>query len=209
MQLNRIKETKDLGILFDSRLNFNNHITALENVCYKILGFIFRITKDFQNINTIIRLFNTLIRTKLEYATEIWSPYYIYQKITIEKIQKKCLKICYFKKYKIKFEGDYQELLEEFNALSMEKRRFIQQNMFLYKIVNNIITDSKLLENLDFNVPTINLRNSITFRFKCPRTNYQSNSPLVRICNTFNKIRADIDIFGMTIKEFHKILITT
>lgn len=201
-QLNRKNETKDLGVLFQSQLTFTSHITSLENSCYKILGFIFRITRDFNNTDIIIKLFNSLIRTKLEYATEIWNPYYTYQKLIIEKIQKKCLRYCFFKKHNIKFEGTYPELLQQFSAESLEKRRFIQQNMFLYKIVNDIIKDSNLLQNLNFNVPAANLRRPLTFTYKCPKTNYQMNSPLVRMCNAYNNIEVDIDIFGMTLQQY-------
>lgn len=208
LQVDRKNETKDLGIVFHSQLIFNNHLTALENSCYKLLGFIFRITREFQDTSVIIRLFNSLIRPKLEYAIEIWNPYYTYQKLSIEKIQKKCFKYCFFKRNHVKFEGGYQDLLQQFNADSLEHRRSIQQQVFLYKIVNNIIKDSELLQNLNFNVRTTNIRNSLTFTYRCPRTNYQLNSPLVRMCNAYNNLEANIDIFGMSLKQYKAALTT-
>ncbi|WP_219823795.1 hypothetical protein, partial [Enterobacter cloacae complex sp. 2DZ2F20B] len=55
--LKRCTTFKDLGITFDSKLTFNAHIEILCLQCYKLLGFLFRNTRDFDN-RVLVRFFN-------------------------------------------------------------------------------------------------------------------------------------------------------
>jgi hypothetical protein len=66
---------KDLGVIFDSHLTFADHCEELQNKCLKLLGFILRTCVDFKDPRTIIKLFNSLIRSRLEYCSTIWSPH--------------------------------------------------------------------------------------------------------------------------------------
>ncbi|RZC34523.1 hypothetical protein BDFB_003799 [Asbolus verrucosus] len=72
---------KDLGVSFDDKLNFNQHILNICNSAIRTLGFIVRNSRDFYDIRTIKVLFFTLIRSKLEYVSSIWSPYYTHLKV--------------------------------------------------------------------------------------------------------------------------------
>ena len=90
--LERKTEIKDLGVWFDSKLNFEKHITAKVNESYRLSGFIKRISQNFVNPLTVTRLFNTSIRSKMEYCRIGWDPYHINKMKQIEKLQKKFLK---------------------------------------------------------------------------------------------------------------------
>lgn len=205
-KLDRKTETKDLGIIFDSKLTFNNHIENLNHTCFKLLGFVFRITREFQSSESVIKIYNALIRTKLEYASVIWNPYYIYQKLSIEKVQKKCLKYCYYKQTGQGFRGEYSDLLQLFNTKLLEKRRKNQQLIFLFKIINGFLDDDNLLCKINFYVPTANLRKPPIFKTEIVKTNYGKNSPIVRICNEFNNIITsfEINIFGVSVNSFKR-----
>ena len=58
IQLSRCSQFKDLGVILDSKLTFNNHINDIVASSYRNLGFIIRNTKDFVDNNTLILLFN-------------------------------------------------------------------------------------------------------------------------------------------------------
>lgn len=45
---------KDLGIIFDTELSFREHFQYIINRCNKLIGFIFRITKNFKNPRSLI-----------------------------------------------------------------------------------------------------------------------------------------------------------
>jgi ribonuclease P/MRP protein subunit RPP40 len=83
----RTSQYKDLGVTFDERLNFNEHINLIINSSVKMLGFIIRSTLCLQSSEVLVRLYIAYIRSKLEYCVLIWSPFYNYQRIHIEKVR--------------------------------------------------------------------------------------------------------------------------
>ena len=95
--LERIKQFKDLRVLFDEKLSFNNHIHAIVKSSYKNLGFIMRGTQCFPRISTIKGLYFAFVRSKLEYCFQVWNPIYNKYVILIEYIQRKFARYCYFK----------------------------------------------------------------------------------------------------------------
>lgn len=202
--LSRKNQMKDLGVIFDEKLAFNNHINSLESRCYKLLGFICRITKEFYNAKAIKYIFDTLVRSKMEYASIIWSPYYTYQKLSLEKIQKKCLKYCYYRENKVKYEGDYDSLLRIFNTKSLERRRNDGLLLFLYKIIHGAINDVNLSSKLEFYMPFRELRKNRTFVVKYASTNYCKNSPIVKMCREFNNLSGDIDVLSASYGQFRR-----
>jgi hypothetical protein len=60
---------KDLGVIIDSKLTFVPHIQYICAHATKMLGFIIRKTNSFKSIDSLITLFNSYIRSKLEYCS--------------------------------------------------------------------------------------------------------------------------------------------
>jgi len=87
-KLEQVCSIKDLGISIDSNMSFEKHTSQIVNDAYKKLGFIIRNAKCFNNIYCISVLYNSMVRSKLEYASVIWSPRYQSQQKRIEQIQK-------------------------------------------------------------------------------------------------------------------------
>ena len=73
------KETiiKDLGVLFDSNMTFVNHIESIASAASKTLGFIMRTAKLFHSPLVLKSLYFSFVLSKLQFASNIWSPYYI------------------------------------------------------------------------------------------------------------------------------------
>lgn len=59
--LRRASTVKDLGILFDSKLKFDEHIEQISCKSYKMLGFLIRCCKGFRNPNTLISLYIIIV----------------------------------------------------------------------------------------------------------------------------------------------------
>jgi len=55
-------------------LLFDVHVDKVVNEAYRNLGLIIRMEKDFRKTETLMRLFQTYVRSKIEYATIIWNP---------------------------------------------------------------------------------------------------------------------------------------
>ncbi|XP_063901358.1 uncharacterized protein LOC135120968 [Zophobas morio] len=91
----RADSVKDLGVQFDKCLTFIDHIETITQSSFKTLGFIVRTCACFNNADAIKTLFQAFIRTKLEYCSLIWSTNYANQSISLEKVQRRCLKYYY------------------------------------------------------------------------------------------------------------------
>jgi hypothetical protein len=53
---------------------FHVHIANIFNDAYKRLGFAMRNSQHLNDIHALSLLFNGIVRSKLEYASIIWSP---------------------------------------------------------------------------------------------------------------------------------------
>ena len=85
-------QEKDLGVTFDTEINFKKHITNITKKANQMLGIIKR-NFSFINKDIFIKLYKSLVRPHLEYGQCIWSPYLIHCKKEIEKVQRRATKI--------------------------------------------------------------------------------------------------------------------
>ena len=146
----------------------------------------------------IRQLFISLVRSILEYASLIWSPYYQCHKYSLQRIQNKLVCYMYYKE-----QGVYDAhvsrtwLCEKYKLVKLEKRREIFNNLYLYKVVNGLIDDQMFLSRLHFNIPTYNTRAVNTFYLpSAAQNNTQLNSPLYRMCMAYNRVQHQCDIFS-------------
>jgi hypothetical protein len=61
----------DLGIILDSKLTFCSHIKNIVKKSNNMLGFMVRQCSEFDNLKTLVFLYNTILRSNLEYNTMI------------------------------------------------------------------------------------------------------------------------------------------
>lgn len=73
--LSRVNMKRDLGVLIDDESSFKNHISLTVRKVYQMLGFIFRCGKHFTNADSMVVLYNALVRSRLEYCSIVWSPF--------------------------------------------------------------------------------------------------------------------------------------
>ena len=90
--INNSQLFKDIGVTFDPKLNFSQHIYELTHKTTKILGILKR-TFIFLNKKTFLLLDKSLIRHHLEYANVTWYPKYEYQSIPVERVQRRATKL--------------------------------------------------------------------------------------------------------------------
>lgn len=197
----------DLGVIFDHTLSFVAHIKSITSQAYKMYGFILRNCKTFTNLNAIKLLFISYVRSRLEYCSVIWSPYYRCHFQSIENIQRKFLK---YLSYRIEgtypLQGiPYHTLIERHDMLSLNIRRKIATLIFLWKLMHSKIDCNDLVQQFNFYVPRLNTRVNIFFRCKTARTNLYLKSPLYSMCSLFNSICHTCDLATSTQKEIIEI----
>src|SRR5450759_2383220 len=89
ISLERVSSICDLGVTIDSKLRFNEHVSIMTAKAFSVLGFIRRHASEFTDIHALKTLYCSLVRSILEYAAPIWSPYHVTHILTIERVQKR------------------------------------------------------------------------------------------------------------------------
>mgnify|MGYP005984197685 CR=1 FL=1 len=100
----------------------------------------------------------------LEFASNIWSPYYICHELVLEKIQRRFLKFLSFKivnSYPPRG-TDYNVLLATHNLESLAFRRRRLGARFIWKIIHGRLDCSDIVNSLRFHVPRPNTRHAVT-----------------------------------------------
>lgn len=203
-ELNRCNNFKDLGVLFDTKLSFTDHISDIIVAAYRNLGFIIRNSKQLVDINTLKILFSTFVRSKLEYACVVWNPGYELHKNNIERIQRRFVRYIWFKTDGIypDFHISHNELLSRFAVKDLTCRREYQTIIMLFKILNNLIDCPDLVKELNFHVPNLQTRShSSTFYLTAPRTNVLAFSPIYVMCSNYVSVQNNLDIFHCNLRD--------
>lgn len=197
---------RDLGVLYDSKLSFKQHVENITNSALKALGFIMRNCSTFSNELALKQLYFALVRSKLEYCSLIWFPIYDEYKLKVENIQRRFLKFLNLKIWGFYPQRGYDHsiLLNNFNVQSLEARRIINSQLFLYKLLHNLVDAPVLLENINFNAPMVHVRHMVPFYLPTPNTNMLLKLPTYIMCSCYNTVGANCDIFHYGYKQFKK-----
>lgn len=203
--LQRVATIKDLGVIQDSGLIFDSHINIISTKASKALGFIMRISKEFESAKTIKILYCAYVRSNLEYASQVWNPMYNVYVSRLEKIQRRFVR---FLNYKFKSNLEYTEACCRHHLLPLVKRREMADVIYLYKIVTGLIDCPQLLSAIRFNIPVRTNRYQRVFLISSASTNYRRNSYLQRVCDNLNKLvqHVDIDLFNTSISSLRSTL---
>ena len=131
---------KDLGILIDHELSWVPHINNITTNAKKMCGWILSVfyTRDS---SVLLLLFNSLVRSKLEYCNIVWNPYLIKDILKVEGIQR------YFTS---KLQGlkdlNYWQRLRTLHIMSLQRRRERNIIIYLWKIKNKVVPNCCKME---------------------------------------------------------------
>jgi hypothetical protein len=149
VNLEHVDVMKDLGVKFDPKLKFTDHINEKINKAYGILGLIKRNFK-YLSEECFVTLYKTLVRSHLEYAQGVWSPHLVGLVKSIEKVQMRATKLI------PRIMGlPYIERLKELKLPTLKYRRVRGDMIELYKMISGIYNKDV---SLNFNYATTNLR---------------------------------------------------
>jgi len=91
IELERTSSMKDLGVIIDCKLKFQDHIKQKINKANSMLGIIRRNFKEM-DVDSFVCLYKVFVRRHLEYAESVWNPQYMYLIDDLEKVQKQATK---------------------------------------------------------------------------------------------------------------------
>lgn len=164
--LERVDQFTDLGVVISSDLSYQKHIKGKVNKANSMVGLIKRTTGKLAAPNVMSKLFETLVRSHLEYCSPVWSPRNKRDIVLIERVQRGFTK-CILKNLEL----NYKERLLHLGLLPLSFRREMSDLLFLHKCIHGVY-------DVDFNKYVTASRN-ISLRSG-------SSGPLFRqlACNT-------------------------
>lgn len=179
----------DLGVIFDTKLSFKPHFGKIVTKGFRMLGFLFRSTSHFSTVKPYLLLYNTLVRSQLEYCVQIWNPNYANHSDYIERVQKRFLMFIFRKNLLPHGPTSYSHswTRRKLDLLSLKNRRTYLELVFLYKSIHGLNDSSSYIGGYNFYSVRSNTRNRNTFYYGSVRSNLGANSPLQRIMRLYNR----------------------
>ena len=199
--IEKVTYFKDLGVTFSCNFTFNKHINNVVSKSFQMFGFMRRVLEPISDPTVYLSLYHSLIRSRLEYCSFIWSPASRTLVSKIERVQKKFLKYAAFKCTKVNNNLSYDNLCANFNLQSLENRRKMLDTRNLNKLFTNDINCPYLLSTVQIRVP----RSNIMTRYKPvfhvdSRLNVRKNSPIQRASSIANN--SPLDVVGSSAFTF-------
>lgn len=201
--LERVQSIKDLGVVLDRKLNFNDHVSATVAKSHAMLGFLRRNAAWFDDIHTLKALYCSLVRSVLEYAAPIWAPYFAVHQQSIERVQRRFTR---FAARVLPWSDPsvmvpYENLCALFQLPTLNSRRTLLQRLFIFDVLQNNIDCSFLLENVRLHAPARRLRDVQLLWIAGHRTTYGYNNPLDACCRKFNNPSV-LNVFDFNVSKF-------
>lgn len=186
--LERKESIRDLGVIFDGKCSFSDHINEIVKKSKRSLGFVIRNSKEFQDPKTIKTLYCAFVRSSLEYASQIWSPSCKTHIQKLEKVQHKFLRFL-----ARKFDNDdarhidytYYETKHKLQPLKL--RRIISDIKFTIKCFNGSTDSISFHHCFTLAVPA-----RVTRQHQVFRVNWEK-SPVGRLMTNYNYYCNDVD----------------
>ena len=126
--LKRVDAHKFLGVIIDSRLTFNPHISEISNKISKSIGIMYKLSQYLPS-QTILNLYYALVHSYLMYCNTIWGGTYATHLKPLVTLQKKCLRII----HKTTYRAHTMPLFIESKILKIEDIHTYSLLTFIYK----------------------------------------------------------------------------
>ena len=196
-ELQSVNSEKDIGIIIDNKLKFSDHITEKVNKANRMIGLIRRTFATLDK-NMFLKLYVTLIRPILEYANQVWNPYYKKDIDMLENVQRRATKMIPGLRNK-----PYEERLKELNLPSLAYRRSRGDMIETFKIISGFY-DSQVTKDMFQTIENYNTRGNNKKIYKpFAKKLVKKNSFCSRIVNNWNDL-PDMVVNSKNVIEFEK-----
>ena len=193
-QLKVSSTERDLGVVLDDKLTFENHLQSKINKANSIMGIIRR-TYTYLDNDSFLLLYKALVRPHVEYANQIWSPYLKKHIISIENVQRRATK-------QIAGMRDltYEERLHKLKLPTLAYRRLRGDMIETYKILSEKY-DKEASDGLFETARTSTRGHSLKLAKKHCNTNIRKFSFTFRVIDTWNSLPEYV-VTSTSVKSF-------
>ena len=186
-ELEHVFEEKDLGVVFESELKFEQHIAQKVKKANQIMGLIRR-SFSYLDCKLFKKLYTTFVRPHLEYAQAVWAPYLRKHVIMLEKVQKRATKLVDGLK-----DLEYTERLRKVNLPTLIYRRARCDMIEMYKHFHAY--DKNTLSSTFEHQTRTSRRHNFQVVWKSPKDGVrglQTNSFYYRTMKTWNNLPTEV-----------------
>ena len=131
-RLNVSYEEKYLGVIIDSKLTFDKHISAKINKANSVMGIIRR-TMEYMDEEIFRLLYTAMVRPHLEYANPVWCPFLKKHINAIENVQRRATRLV-----PGLAELSYPERLRRLRLPTLSYRRYRGDMIEVFKITHGL-----------------------------------------------------------------------
>jgi hypothetical protein len=117
LELAKTNSEKDLGVVLNNKLKWNDHIDQSILKANAALGMLKR-TFKFWNCKIFKQLYTAMVRPHLEYCSAVWNPHLKKDISKLERVQRRATKLVPYIR-----DLPYEERLKKLDILSLEERR--------------------------------------------------------------------------------------
>jgi ribonucleases P/MRP protein subunit RPP40 len=128
-EIGKSVQEKDLGIIIDKSGKSSEQCIMAAKKANSILGMIKRNIK-FKSKQVIVKLYKALVRPRLEYCIQVWSPYLRKDINMLERVQRRATRMVAGLQ-----DLSYEERLKQTNLLPLDKRRVRGDLIEVFKIM--------------------------------------------------------------------------
>ena len=199
--LNKVSETKFLGITIQDNLKWHKHINIIANKVNKYSSIIYQI-RDLLDKNCLKLIYNSLVYSILTYVNIIWGNSPITAMKPLVTAQKKIIRT-------IKYRKRYHPTNNDFYTLKILKIKDINKyfsSIFVYKVINDLNYPNNYF-NITGNTLNYNLRNATNLRPPKMNSNQSQGSPAYYCCEIWNtlppyiRLKPSVASFKFSIKN--------
>ena len=188
------EQEKDLGVMFDSRLQFSNHVDTVTAKANRLLGLLKR---TFSNLEEkgLVQLYKSIIRPSLEYCTSVWHPYLKKDTSKLEKVQRRATKLI----PSLRSLG-YKDRLKKLKLPTLSYRRHRADMIQTFKIVyglDNMGSSDFLLYHEDSRTRG----HMKKLRKLHSNTRFQQKEFTQRVINLWNNLPSDV-VYSTSVNSF-------
>jgi Reverse transcriptase (RNA-dependent DNA polymerase)/Endonuclease-reverse transcriptase len=182
--LNARTYERDLGILVDDRLSFDQQISTAVSKAKRLVGMMLH-TFSSRSRNVILPVFQSLIRPVLEYASPVWNSSSVNHTNQLESVQR------YVTKRIVGLSAlSYEDRLETLNISTLCARRRYLDLIEMFKIIHGY-TFTKCITHVKF-VESSTRGHKYRLRKSKSKLKTRTQTFLLRTTNSWNALPAEI-----------------
>lgn len=195
----RTDSIRDLGVIFDPKLNFASHIEFIANKAFAMLAFVKRNCYKLFNVDVAKLLFFALVRSNLEFACQVWAPHHSKYIEALESIQKQFVRFIHpnnsannpLNKYELR---PYSTRCAELDMQLLKRRRLNTCVFFIHDIISGRLKSPQLRNQISFFTINYFTRSPEFIKLKRCRLDCTDNNPFRMACKLYNRVALSVDV---------------